>query len=305
VDLGPIELEEVAAMRRLLQDDPEVFLRRVAETVRTAPLAELRSLPALVENSYVPSREEPRSLVPLVSGTASLALVERFVRGEGILPPENAVRIEELINGVRYEEAGDAMVEGVHLGAELVRCPWDENTLLLGVLLQNNAETEAPEEARLYLETIPEWISSYRLIGHARVSDPSSCSGRLPQTLRAGTTNYVIYELLPAREELFAEHWVAVHLRLALQGNENPVLHVPVVSPPGDWSTASGNFQTASALAACGLLLRDSSYRGALDPAALEAMVEQAMESARSEDLARREALDLVRATVPLLEESR
>ena len=83
---------------------------------------------------------------------------------------------------------------------------------------------------------------------------------------------------------------------------EEANLMVPVSSPPREWNNATNNLQTAVALAAFGLQLRESAYRGSLDPVLLENLASQAMETMEEDDLIRQEALQLVLDTLPLIQ---
>ena len=286
-------------LKRLLHEDPDAFLRSVRQATRDASMGNLAKLPDLVDNKYVSAMEESRAVVPMVSGRASFPLVERFVRGEEKLPPRNAVRVEELINHVVYHDDGDSELRGIRLGAELVRCPWDERRLLLGVLLRNDSAGMLPVSSALQLDLKPELVRSYRLVGYAEAGTEGGTEGGSGSTalrgLPPGWSNYVIYELTPAKQEVFMEHWVMVRVGLVVgQGEEGGSMMVPAMSPPRDWRNASSNFKTASVLAAYGMVLRDSPYKAGLTPPLMKDLAEQALNEASEEGLQLRDALQLV-----------
>ncbi|MDP6209187.1 MAG: von Willebrand factor type A domain-containing protein, partial [Roseibacillus sp.] len=139
--------EEYLALRELWQKDPDAFFARVRSAAREINLPVLSRMAFLADNPFVSTREEARSTVPIVSGTASYHLVERFIRNEKRLPPRNSVRTEELINQVSYPDEGDADLDGIKLGIEIVRCPWDRELTLLGVLLRNESGRVIAEDA--------------------------------------------------------------------------------------------------------------------------------------------------------------
>ncbi|NNC89924.1 MAG: DUF3520 domain-containing protein [Akkermansiaceae bacterium] len=294
---------EYHALGRLMSEDPAAFFRGVEKAARTAHLDELRKLPPLVENDFLSCRDAPRARVPQVAGTASFAIVERFVRGANTLPPKNAVRVEELVNEVRYDNEWDAEMDDIRLGTELVRCPWDAEAVLLGVLLQNGSGAPLPATANLEINFKPDMVRSYRLLGYARGG-----AGRFPpvsRSLGAGDSNFVLYELLPAKQSVFTEHGVLLRVGLVLSDADEAsprAIISPVSGPPRDWDGASGNFQTASTLAAFGLLLRESPHRGALDAGLLRRLASRALAASREADLARRDALQLALDAAPLLE---
>lgn len=293
---------EYRALTRLLHEDPQRFFENVERVARSAGMEDLAKLPRLEDNHYVKSVDQPQTSVPIVSGTASYSLVERFIRVEGVLPPRNVVRVEELVNCIRYEDEGDSELRGVRLGAELVRCPWDAGKLLLGVLLQNGSEEIIPSTAALRLEVKDQLVESYRLVGFAGIGTESgSDEAAVDPGLAPGRSNYVLFELEPSGLDL-EERWVMVKVGLVLGGETRSAMIVPVMSPPREWSSATDNFQTAAILAGYGLLLRDSPYKAELNPDLLIDLAENALRSQREGDLARREALQLVLDSRILLE---
>ncbi len=293
--------EEYLALRKLLKADPDAFVNRVKEVARTAALPSLANLPPLTDNPFVPSKEEARSTVPIVSGNASYTLVERFVRTEKKLPPKNGVRIEELINHVTYEDAGEADLNGINLGAELVHCPWDPGAILMGVLLRNGSEVPITRAAILQVEVKPDHIRSYRLLGYAGAAGPDAHVNSVPQGLDPDKSNFVLYQLQPLDHEVFQKHRVVARVGLRLDHEHPRGLIVPVTSPPRDWVNASNNLQTAVVLGAWGMMLRESPYRGKLNPRLLEQLARDARNGAGEEDLGRREALQLVLDSLPYI----
>ena len=289
-------MAEYRALTRLLAEDPDRFFENVDRVVRSAELGEIADLPSLEDNKFIESKDRSRALVPVVSGTASYALVERFIRGEKALPPRNAVRVEELVNSIHYEAPGDSELEGVRLGAELVVCPWDTGKLLLGVLLQNGSEGMIPSTAALQLDIKSDLVKSYRLIGYAGMDTEGAREEReaaLDAGLAPGRSNFVFFELEPTEKDM-EERWVMARVLLMLGEGGKSRMIVPVMSPPRDWNGATDNFQTAAILAGYGLLLRDSEFRGGLDADYLTELAETSLFAQRNADLARREALQLV-----------
>lgn len=281
-------------LNRLLAENPDKFFRDVRGMASRATMRDLANLPTLLENPYVLAAEEPKVVVPMVAGRASYSLVERFIRTEGKLPPRNTVRIEELINRPIYQDEGDAELRGIRLGAELVRCPWNERRLLLGVLLRNDSNEMLPVSSALRLDVKPDMVRSFRLVGYAETGEGERAGTTAQWGLPPGWSNFVLYELNPTNQEVLDELWVMVRVGLAVGKSDPRGLIVPVTSPPRDWEIASPNFKTASVMAAYGLLLRDSSYKGTLEPGMLAKLAEEALRDASEGDLLQREALQLV-----------
>lgn len=78
---------------------------------------------AIVENGFNAVTEAPLSTFSIDVDTASYANVRRFLR-DGQRPPQDAVRVEELINYFRYDYGGptDDTPFATHL--EVATCPW-------------------------------------------------------------------------------------------------------------------------------------------------------------------------------------
>lgn len=292
--------EEYLALRGLWQKDPEAFFASVRSAAREINLPILSRMAFLADSPFVSTREEARSTVPIVSGTASYHLVERFIRNEKRLPPRNSVRTEELINQVSYPDDGDADLDGIKLGVEIVRCPWDRELALLGVLLRNESGRVIAEDAVLQVEADPEFVGSYRLIGYAGRPAPEG-KGGVSGGLSPEKSNYVLYQFRPSAPEIFNTHRVVARVSLGV-GAEGSELIVPVTTPPRDWGLASNNLQTAVALATWGMVLRQSPFGGPLTHLHIREFAEDALHGSDPSDLRRREALQLILDSLPLFE---
>ncbi|MGI9452778.1 MAG: vWA domain-containing protein, partial [Geminicoccaceae bacterium] len=97
--------------------------------------------------------EEPVSTFSIDVDTASYANVRRFLK-DGVLPPVDAVRIEEMINYFDYAYAGPE-TPGQPFAADiaLFDSPWDEGSQLLRIGLKGYAieETERPAANLVFL----------------------------------------------------------------------------------------------------------------------------------------------------------
>jgi len=110
--------------------------------------------------------DEPLSTLSIDVDTASYSNVRRFLQ-RGTRPPEDAVRIEELINYFSYEFPDPVGDEPFSVTAELSDCPWNVNTALLQIGLQ--AE-------RIAFESLP----PNNLVFLLDVSGSMSASNKLP-----------------------------------------------------------------------------------------------------------------------------
>ena len=87
------------------------------------------------ENPFLRPNENPLSTFSIDVDRASYANVRRFLR-DGMRPPRNAVRIEEMVNYFTYAYPAPAGTDPVSITTELAICPWNEKNRLLLVGLQ-------------------------------------------------------------------------------------------------------------------------------------------------------------------------
>jgi len=102
------------------------------------------------ENPFHRVSATPRSTFSIDVDTASYANVRRILN-DGELPPEGAIRIEEMVNYFRYDYTLPAAGVPVALSTELARCPWNEKHLLalVGVRAADVAAADRPRGRNL------------------------------------------------------------------------------------------------------------------------------------------------------------
>jgi len=108
------------------------------------------SYDAIDEHDFIAIGDDARSTFSIDVDTASYSNVRRIL-GEGVLPPADAVRIEELVNYFDYDYAppeGD-LPFAVH--SEVAPCPWNEENLLVKVGLQGQRYDHADLPARNFV----------------------------------------------------------------------------------------------------------------------------------------------------------
>ncbi len=89
----------------------------------------------IAENAFLSAWENPLSTFSIDVDTASYANVRRFLTGR-MLPPPDAVRIEELVNYFTYAYAQPDDVHPFAVHLELAACPWKSGHRLLRVGLK-------------------------------------------------------------------------------------------------------------------------------------------------------------------------
>ncbi len=101
-----------------------------------APPPSAESYARIVENTFHEATKDPLSTFSIDVDTAAYANVRRFLN-QGVLPPKDAVRIEELVNYFPYSYAPPTVADepfAVHV--EVARCPWDDQHRLAKVGLK-------------------------------------------------------------------------------------------------------------------------------------------------------------------------
>ncbi len=98
-----------------------------------------------VDNPVKSTAGDPLSTFSVDVDTASFSVVRRYLN-EGRLPPEDAVRTEEIINALRYEPlSGLSAAQPLGLETRIMQTPWNAKTRLLQVRLN----AWEPEQAQL------------------------------------------------------------------------------------------------------------------------------------------------------------
>ncbi len=89
----------------------------------------------IVDNAFVHADREPLSTFSIDVDTASYANVRRFL-DQGMLPPPDAVRIEELVNYFPYDYPSPSGDKAFAANVEIARCPWSVGHRLVRVGLK-------------------------------------------------------------------------------------------------------------------------------------------------------------------------
>jgi Ca-activated chloride channel family protein len=87
------------------------------------------------ENPFLRPADNPLSTFSIDVDRASYANVRRFLR-DGVRPPRDAVRIEEMVNYFTYDYPAPSGADPVSITTELAICPWNEKNRVLLVGLQ-------------------------------------------------------------------------------------------------------------------------------------------------------------------------
>ena len=97
----------------------------------------------IVENTFLPTLQNPLSTFSIDVDTASYTNSRRFIES-GRLPPKQAVRLEEFVNYFDYGYPQPDNEHPLSVNLDLANCPWNEQHQLLRVALKGS-EVEADD----------------------------------------------------------------------------------------------------------------------------------------------------------------
>ena len=189
------DLSKTAASRAAaLQENCELFLRKVSERLAQTPMPAVNDLPKLHPRGSVVAAEHPNLALPVHAGRASLGWITRSIREEKKRPPANAVRLEEVLNQFALRPAGaTAISQGVTLSTETVSCPWKPSATLLLVSFRGTTDTAREVTATFRANTTH--VRRYRLLGFAPVAGLAATP--LPTSLPPKSITSLVIEIEP------------------------------------------------------------------------------------------------------------
>ena len=85
------------------------------------------------ENPFVQVTDEAISTFSVDADGASYSNVRRYIMGESILPPKDAIRTEELINYFNLDYRHNASQHPVSINGEISECPWNTSNKLVRI----------------------------------------------------------------------------------------------------------------------------------------------------------------------------
>jgi Ca-activated chloride channel family protein len=202
----------------------------------TSPLAEVNRLgdehyAPIVDNAFVQVSKAPLSTFSVDVDTASYSNVRRFL-SQGMLPPRDAVRVEELLNYFSYDYPTPRGDDPLAMAAEVAGCPWNAQNRLLRVAVK------AREVAR---QTRP----SANLVFLIDVSGSMQPENKLP--LLKTAMQMLLEELRPDDRVAVVTYADTAALRLASTSCEQkPTIHAAIDSLAAGGSTnGAGGIQMA------------------------------------------------------------
>ncbi|NBC09169.1 MAG: DUF3520 domain-containing protein [Bacteroidetes bacterium] len=120
----------------------------------------------IVENPFVLVSEEPTSTFSIDADGASYSNVRRFLN-DGVMPPVDAIRTEELINYFDYDYPNVLPGHPIALNGEVSTCPWEQAHKLIRIGLKGEdiPQAEVPPSNLVFLLDVSGSMQSPRKLG--------------------------------------------------------------------------------------------------------------------------------------------
>lgn len=151
-----------------------------------------------VESGFRSPSKDPLSTFSIDVDTASYSNIRRYIR-DGMLPPADAVRIEECINYFPYGYGGPSSPDPVDIGVTISECPWNKGRHLARISLKAREleEDKAPVSNLVFLLDVSGSMESYDklpLVKYAitRLTENLSESDRISIVVYAGASGVVL-----------------------------------------------------------------------------------------------------------------
>jgi Ca-activated chloride channel family protein len=117
-------------------DDGGLYSRRVVQPESSQP-----QFKGVEENKWKSPADAALSTFSIDVDTASYSLIRGFLKRHQ-LPPQEAVRVEEMVNYFPYEYARPGAGQPFAVHEELSDCPWDPKSYLLKIGIQGQQQPE-------------------------------------------------------------------------------------------------------------------------------------------------------------------
>ena len=251
------------------------------------------------EHAFLPSAQNPLSILPLDAGASGYANIRRHLL-DGRRPPRAVVRLEELVNYFAYDYTAPKPEDKEPIAAslEVASAPWEPLHRLVRIALKAREQPAGGSAAvvarnlAVQVEFNPAQVQAYRLLGYENPgSGPENRDSDKSDTidLESGHTVTAFYEVVPTDRNWKAESGdrkgvlldssasgilnprsagpvskglLTVRIRYRTpDGDESRLLEFPLADKGTAFADASRDFRFAAAVAEFGLVLRDSPYK--------------------------------------------
>jgi hypothetical protein len=238
-----------------------------------------------IENPFFDAGRNPLSTFAFNVGNSSYAAVRRAL-AQHQLPAKDAVRIEQFVNFFPYHYSAPTEGETFAAHIEVAGCPWQIKHRLVRIGLKGKelpAVQPIAEDVQIRVEFNPAKVGAYRLIGYDRrlLTRAVSIEADHHNQVTSGQSVTALYEIIPAGAAIPSveeplKYQKPPELTAAAKANELLTVQLRYVDPqaasapkaqffaavdPAAASEPSDDFKFAAAVAAFGLLLRDSPHK--------------------------------------------
>ena len=202
VNSQQIASDPPAAAPAILATSQVVPLPLVAPESEPQP-EPLPESPALIQHGLIVAAEFPILDLPVIPGKNNLASISKLIRDQKQLPPQDSVRLEEILNSFPLRLNGVSAIArsaasswhpdtrdlGMNqtvatLSAEMIACPWQPSAMLLLISIHGSPENDCTVKIAFHANL--ENVSRYRVLGFNDTSIP--VAEKLPATLSATTS---------------------------------------------------------------------------------------------------------------------
>ncbi|RIH65367.1 DUF3520 domain-containing protein [Mariniphaga sediminis] len=162
-----VAMEEIMVVghgsRAKMQLTSSVSSFSASEDIRYMPAPDwnTENYATIRENGFRNAKANPLSTFSIDVDNASYSNVRRFIN-QGLLPPGDAVRVEEMINYFGYDYPEPTGEHPFSVTTELAGCPWNPNHYLMHVGLKGKSfdNTELPPSNLVFLIDVSGSMSS-------------------------------------------------------------------------------------------------------------------------------------------------
>ena len=105
----------------------------------------------IIENDFINTADEPTSTFSVDCDGASYANMRRYILESNILPPANAVRIEEFLNYFTFDYPEPQEGNTLSLNSEIYACPWNADHQLLRLGIKGKSLAKRPASNFVFL----------------------------------------------------------------------------------------------------------------------------------------------------------
>lgn len=116
-----------------------------------------------VDNTFVKVKRKPLSTFSIDVDKASYSITRKYINQHGMLPPKDAVKVEEMINYFSYDYDQPENGEPFKVSTTYTDCPWNEKSALVHIGIQGKdiPQDNIPKSNLVFLIDVSGSMDSY------------------------------------------------------------------------------------------------------------------------------------------------